>query len=110
MFKMQQTTKEKIHFSGAGIHTGVSTNMTLVPAKENTGIRFIRVDLDSRPEIKADVSNVFNTDRSTSLKKGDAEIHTVEHILAAICGAEIDNIIARIVWVSTIYFGSNAQV
>ena len=96
MFKMQQTTKKKIHFSGAGIHTGVSTNMTLVPAKENTGIRFIRVDLDSRPEIKADVSNVFNTDRSTSLKKGDAEIHTVEHILAAICGAEIDNIIIEV--------------
>ena len=96
MIKMQQTIKKKISFSGLGIHTGASTKMTLVPAKENYGIRFIRVDLNGRPEIKADVSNVYKTERSTSLKKGNAEIHTVEHILAAITGAEIDNIIIEV--------------
>ena len=72
MSKMQQTIKENISFSGAWIHTGVLTNMTLKPAKEDTGIRFVRVDLDGNPEIKADVANVFATERSTSLKKGNA--------------------------------------
>ena len=96
MSKMQQTIKENISFSGAGIHTGVLTNMTLKPAKEDTGIRFVRVDLKGNPEIKADVANVFTTERSTSLKKGNAEIHTVEHILAAITGSGIDNIIIEV--------------
>ena len=96
MSKMQQTIKENISFSGAGIHTGVLTNMTLKPAKEDTGIRFVRVDLEGNPEIKADVANVFATERSTSLKKGNAEIHTVEHILAAITGSGIDNLIIEV--------------
>ena len=96
MPEMQQTIKEAICFSGSGIHTGVTTNMTLKPSKENSGIRFVRIDLKNHPEIKADISNVCDTDRSTSLKKGEAEIHTVEHILAAITGAEIDNIIIEV--------------
>ena len=93
---MQHTVKKNINFSGPGIHTGAITNMTLKPAKEDSGIRFIRVDLEGKPEIKADIDNVFATERSTSLKKGDAEIHTVEHILAAITGANIDNIIIEV--------------
>ncbi len=93
---MQKTVKKSISFLGPGIHTGVITNMTLKPAKEETGIRFVRVDLEGNPEIKADIDNVFATERSTSLRKGDAEIHTVEHILAAITGAEIDNIIIEV--------------
>jgi len=96
MSEMQKTIGKSISFSGAGIHTGVVTNMTLKPAEENTGIRFIRVDLDNHPEIKADVTNVFATERSTSLQKDDAKIHTVEHILAAITGAKIDNIIIEV--------------
>jgi len=96
MSEMQKTIGKSISFSGAGIHTGVATKMTLKPAEENTGIRFIRVDLDNHPEIKADVTNVFATERSTSLRKGDAKIHTVEHILAAITGAKIDNIIIEV--------------
>ena len=96
MSEMQKTIRKSISFSGAGIHTGVVTKMTLKPAEENTGIRFIRVDLDNHPEIKADVTNVFATERSTSLRKSDAKIHTVEHILAAITGAKIDNIIIEV--------------
>jgi UDP-3-O-[3-hydroxymyristoyl] N-acetylglucosamine deacetylase/3-hydroxyacyl-[acyl-carrier-protein] dehydratase len=69
MPEMQHTIKENIFFSGAGIHTGVLTNMTLKPAKENYGINFIRVDLKEGNKIKADISNVFCTQRSTSLKK-----------------------------------------
>ena len=93
MNKMQKTISKSISISGLGIHTGSSTKVTLKPADENTGIRFIRIDLKGKPEIKADVSNVFSTARSTSLRKENAEIHTVEHILAAITGASIDNII-----------------
>ncbi len=92
----QRTIKNNISFSGVGIHTGAKTNMTLKPAKANSGIRFIRVDLEGNPVIKADVDNVFSTERSTGLKQGNAEINTVEHILAAIVGAEIDNIIIEV--------------
>ena len=92
----QKTIKKPINFSGKGIHTGSFTNMILIPAKENTGIKFIRTDLEGKPEIKADIDNLFSTERSTSLKKNNAEIHTVEHILAAITGACIDNIIIEI--------------
>ena len=92
----QKTIKNNITFSGVGIHTGAKTNMTLKPAKLNSGIRFIRVDLEGNPVIKADVDNVFSTERSTGLKQGDAEINTVEHILAAIVGAEIDKKIIEV--------------
>ena len=87
----QKTIKNNISFEGIGIHTGVSTKITLKPAKANTGIRFIRTDIKNNPVIYADVDNVSLTKRSTSLKKGDAEIKTVEHLLAAISGANIDN-------------------
>ena len=96
MSKMQQTIKKEIRFSGVGIHTGVTTNITLKPATEGAGINFIRVDLEGSPKIKADITNLFTTERSTSLKKENAEVHTVEHILAAITGAEIDNIIIEV--------------
>ena len=93
---MQTTLKNIISFSGSGIHTGVYTSIKMKPAKVNTGIVFIRTDLQKKPKIKADINNLYSTSRSTVLKKNDAEIHTVEHILAAIVGAEIDNIIIEI--------------
>ena len=92
----QKTIKNSINFSGKGIHTGVLTNISILPAKENTGIKFIRTDLKKQPIIEADIDNLFMTKRSTSLKKGNAEVHTVEHILAAITGASIDNVIIEI--------------
>ncbi len=92
----QKTIKNKTSISGVGIHTGVATNLTLLPAKANTGVRFIRIDLEGKPIIKADVDNVYSTNRSTNLKTNKAEIHTVEHVLAAIVGAGIDNIIIEV--------------
>ena len=89
----QKTIKDIVSVSGFGIHTGVKTTITLKPAKENEGIYFIRTDLQEKPVIKADVDNVFSTDRSTNLKEGNAEIKTVEHLLAAAAGLEIDNLI-----------------
>ena len=88
----QKTLKDIIKISGFGIHTGVKTSVILKPAKEDNGIVFIRSDIESKPKIKALVQNVFNTERSTNLKQNNAEIRTVEHILAAIAGSEIDNL------------------
>ncbi|MAR20725.1 MAG: UDP-3-O-[3-hydroxymyristoyl] N-acetylglucosamine deacetylase [Flavobacteriales bacterium] len=88
----QKTIKDIIKISGFGIHTGVKTNVILKPAKEDNGIVFIRSDIESKPKIKALVQNVFSTERSTNLKQNNAEIRTVEHLLAAIAGSEIDNL------------------
>ncbi len=92
MSDFQKTIKNNISFSGYGIHTGVLTNMTLKPAEVNTGVKFIRIDLKDKPAIEANIDNLFSTKRSTSLKKGNAEIYTVEHILAAVTAAGIDNL------------------
>ncbi len=70
--------------------------MTFLPAPPNTGIRFRRVDLDGKPEIEARVENVAETNRSTTLAKGNTRIHTVEHVLAAFAGYGIDNAIVEI--------------
>jgi UDP-3-O-[3-hydroxymyristoyl] N-acetylglucosamine deacetylase/3-hydroxyacyl-[acyl-carrier-protein] dehydratase len=91
----QKTIKKKISFSGKGIHTGVFTNMILLPAKENKGIVFVRTDKDNF-NIKALVDYVVSTDRSTNLSIKDVHVKTVEHILAAIRGHQIDNLIIEI--------------
>jgi UDP-3-O-[3-hydroxymyristoyl] N-acetylglucosamine deacetylase/3-hydroxyacyl-[acyl-carrier-protein] dehydratase len=70
--------------------------MTFLPAPANSGIRFRRVDLEGKPEIEARVDNVTTTNRSTSLAKGNAKIHTVEHVLAAFAGRGIDNAIVEL--------------
>ena len=93
---MQRTIQNSVSVSGVGIHTGVTTNITLKPAEANTGIKFIRTDLSDNTIIKADVDNVFSTQRSTGLKNAKAEINTVEHILAAVVGFEIDNLIIEV--------------
>jgi len=70
--------------------------MTFHPAPPNTGIRFRRADLDGKPEIEARVENVSQTNRSTTLAKGSAKVQTVEHVLAAFSGSEIDNAIIEL--------------
>ena len=92
----QRTIKKSATISGVGIHTGVQTQLTLLPAKENTGIRFVRTDLEGNPVINASIENVVSTNRSTNLKANNAEINTVEHILAAIVGESIDNVIIEV--------------
>lgn len=70
--------------------------MTFLPAPANSGIRFRRVDLDGRPEIEAKIENVSETNRSTTLSKGNVKIHTVEHVLSAFAGLGIDNAIVEL--------------
>ena len=92
----QRTIKDQIFISGKGIHTGLNTNLTLKPEKEGYGIKFKRTDLNPPVIIEASLSNVFDTQRSTSLKKNGAVVHTVEHILAAITALKIDNILIEL--------------
>ncbi|HDI51933.1 UDP-3-O-[3-hydroxymyristoyl] N-acetylglucosamine deacetylase [candidate division KSB1 bacterium] len=92
MLKNQRTIQKPISLSGVGLHTGNQTNMTFRPAPINTGIRFIRTDLEGKPEIPADIDHVVDLSRGTTIGIDNVKIHTVEHTLAAIYGLEIDNL------------------
>ena len=92
----QQTLAGQSCFSGIGLHSGNKVNLTFLPGPPNTGIRFRRIDLDGQPEIKALVENVSDTNRSTTLSKGNVKLHTVEHVLAAFAGVGIDNAIVEL--------------
>lgn len=92
----QHTIKEHLSISGAGIHSGLPVTITLKPAAPNTGINFQRVDLKDKPIIKADIDNVVETNRSTTIEAKGAKISTIEHLLAALVGTQIDNILIEI--------------
>lgn len=92
----QQTLAKPASFSGIGLHSGNKVSMTLLPAPPNSGVIFRRVDLDSRAEIPAQVRNVAETDRSTTLSKGNAKVQTVEHVLAALYGFGVTNAVVEI--------------
>ncbi len=94
--KMQKTIKMPITFSGSGLHTGYFSTLTLKPAPVNHGIIFQRVDVDGNPVVRCLVDNVSNTDRGTSLSENGVTVHTVEHLLSAIYGLEIDNLLIEI--------------
>ncbi len=93
MLVQQRTIKKAVVMSGVGLHTGTECTMTFKPAPENFGIRFRRVDLGGKPEIPADVDHVIDVSRGTTIGIGEAKVHTVEHVLAAIAGLQIDNIV-----------------
>lgn len=91
MSDKQKTLKQEVSLSGIGLHTGQHVNITLKPAPVNNWFVFRRVDLEGKPEIKADVDNVFATQRGTSLRENGGEVHTTEHLLAAFMGMGVDN-------------------
>lgn len=92
MTDMQRTIKKPASFSGIGLHTGVKTTVTFKPAPINHGITFIRTDLEDCPEIPADVDHVVDLKRGTTLGINGVKVHTVEHVLAAIAGLQVDNL------------------
>ena len=96
MFEHQHTIKQPISYSGAGLHTGAKSTLTFKPAPENYGIRFVRTDLGGNPEIPALVDYVVDVARGTTLGHGDIKVYTVEHVLAAVAGMEIDNLIIEL--------------
>jgi len=92
----QHTIKEEVTISGAGIHTGHAVTICIKPAKPNTGINFQRIDLPGKPVVKADVDNVVETNRSTTIESKGARIGTIEHLMAALMGMQIDNALIEI--------------
>lgn len=91
MLVQQRTIKQPVSMSGVGLHTGSICTMTFRPAPENFGIRFRRVDLGGAPEVPALVDHVVDISRGTTIAIGEARVHTVEHVLAALVGLQVDN-------------------
>ena len=96
MPNFQITILESCSLSGHGLHTGITSQLIFKPAPINTGICFIRTDLEGQPQVNATLSNFHETKRSTLLKKGGASIQTTEHVLAAVKGLGIDNLYIEI--------------
>lgn len=96
MLKQQQTIKRAVSFSGTGIHTGSKVNMTWKPAPVDHGIKFVRVDLETKPVIEPHIANVRDVTRWTTIGADHAVIHTVEHVLATLAGYGIDNILIEL--------------
>jgi UDP-3-O-[3-hydroxymyristoyl] N-acetylglucosamine deacetylase / 3-hydroxyacyl-[acyl-carrier-protein] dehydratase len=89
----QKTLKEAVTISGAGLHTGKEVIITLNPAPENHGFKFRRVDLPDQPVIDADADLVVDTSRGTSIEFNGARVSTIEHVLAALTGMDLDNVL-----------------
>ncbi len=93
MAERQKTIKRAISISGTGLHTGQQGSITFNPAPENHGIKFRRIDVPGQPVIDAFVGNVIATDRGTTLGVNGTRVYTIEHVLAALTGLGIDNVL-----------------
>ena len=92
LYIYQQTIAEPISFEGIGLHTGVKTKVTILPGIDNQGIVFKRVDLKKNNLVKADYRNVVSAKLCTKIQnESNVSVSTVEHLLAALYMAEIDN-------------------
>ncbi len=92
----QTTIRDTVSISGIGLHTGASVTLTFHPAPENHGYRFRRIDVSGQPIVEADVDNVTDTERGTTISKNGAKVSTIEHVLASLAGLEIDNVLMDI--------------
>lgn len=96
MHDRQHTIKKPVTVSGVGLHTGVKSNMTFLPAGINHGIKFQRTDIEDKPIIPADVDYVVDLSRGTSIGIDNVRVNTVEHTLAALVGLQIDNVLIQL--------------
>ncbi|WP_111307098.1 bifunctional UDP-3-O-[3-hydroxymyristoyl] N-acetylglucosamine deacetylase/3-hydroxyacyl-ACP dehydratase [Confluentibacter sediminis] len=92
----QKTISKDISLTGVGLHTGKNVTLTFKPAVANFGLAFKRVDLEGTPIIEADASYVTSTQRGTCLEKNGVTIQTSEHVLAALVGLDVDNVIIEL--------------
>jgi UDP-3-O-[3-hydroxymyristoyl] N-acetylglucosamine deacetylase / 3-hydroxyacyl-[acyl-carrier-protein] dehydratase len=92
MSEKQKTIKQPVIISGTGLHTGNEVTLEFHPAPDNYGFKFRRIDLDTAIEVPADVEHVVDTSRGTSIEFKGIRIDTIEHVLAALAGLEIDNV------------------
>lgn len=96
MLVQQRTISKSVTYSGVGLHTGYDSTVTFLPAPVNHGIVFRRTDVGGKPEIPALADFVVDVSRGTTLGVGDVKVHTVEHVLAAVAGLEIDNVMIEV--------------
>lgn len=94
--EFQHTLNAEAAISGVGIHSGQMVEIVLKPAEPNTGIIFQRTDLAGKPTVKADVDNVVETTRSTTIEANGARVSTIEHLMAALVGCQVDNVLIEI--------------
>ncbi|HAA00602.1 MAG TPA: UDP-3-O-[3-hydroxymyristoyl] N-acetylglucosamine deacetylase [Flavobacteriales bacterium] len=96
MKEFQRTLKAPAKLSGIGLHTGAPVNITILPASDNHGYKFQRMDVEGQPIIKADADLVISTERGTTLEHNGVRVHTTEHLLAALYGMQVDNALIQI--------------
>lgn len=96
MAGMQKTIFKEVSVKGIGLHTGVECEVIFKPAEINTGIRFVRTDVENFPPLQADIDHVVDIARGTTLAMNGHRVHTVEHVLAALSGLGIDNILVEL--------------
>ena len=92
----QRTIKSEIVISGVGLHTGRPVTMTLKPAPEHHWYKFRRIDLENQPTVLVDADNVSDTSRGTTISQNGARVSTIEHLMAALVGLQIDNVLIDI--------------
>lgn len=92
----QRTLARSFTLEGVGLHTGKSVTVKFDPAEVNQGIRFVRSDLPDQPVLPADVNHVVSTNRGTTIRIGQAQISTIEHVLSAMTGMGIDNVVIQV--------------
>ncbi|HJU46249.1 MAG TPA: bifunctional UDP-3-O-[3-hydroxymyristoyl] N-acetylglucosamine deacetylase/3-hydroxyacyl-ACP dehydratase [Chitinophagaceae bacterium] len=92
----QHTIASEVSISGTGLHTGALVDMVIRPADPGFGFQFQRTDLPHQPVIKADCDLVTDTSRGTTLEANGAKVSTVEHLLAALVGSGIDNVLIQL--------------
>ena len=88
---LQHTIGKSVSLTGVGLHTGVDSKVTFNPAPENYGIRFVRADVEGKPEIPGDIDFVVDLSRGTAIGKGEVRVYSVEHVMSCFAGLEIDN-------------------
>lgn len=96
MSSAQYTIASEAFLSGSGLHTGIEVTLRFKPAPINSGLVFKRVDLPGAPEVPALAAYVTHTERGTTLENGPAAVSTIEHVLAALTGFEIDNCLIEV--------------
>ncbi len=89
----QRTILREVSIKGKSLHTGEEVHLTLKPALENTGVIFRRIDLFGKPELKPLIDLVDDLVRSTTIADGHAKVHTIEHVLSALSGCGVDNVV-----------------
>ena len=92
MTTARRTIARPVTLEGVGLHLGVPCRLTFRPASSGEGVRFVRMDRPGTPTIQAVVEHAVLTERRTQLGTGDDAIHTVEHVLAAVAGVELDDV------------------